>query len=208
MASRFLCGHAGAALLLSLSATVLLIGAVLLTAPFPAHAEPAVAKPAVAEPAVIVGVDASECEIAAALGLASANCPTHRGLTIGTSAVSLSVPQSQPKAAFKISFEIGSATLTTESEKLLDRIATVFAAPEAGNSRFLIAGHTDSTGNAERNLKLSEKRATAVANHLISRHKIAAIRLQAIGLGSKEPIHPQNPTAAENRRVEITNLGE
>lgn len=68
-----------------------------------------------------------------------------------------------------------------------------------------IAGHTDNTGQAEYNQKLSERRAHSVAAYLVSR-KVNANRLIEVGGGENYPI-ASNDTAAGrqlNRRVEIT----
>ena len=73
--------------------------------------------------------------------------------------------------------------------------------------RFRVAGHTDSVGSAARNQTLSEQRAQSVVTYLTTTHHLAPARLEAVGKGSSEPLIPANPTAGENRRVEITNLG-
>ena len=67
-----------------------------------------------------------------------------------------------------------------------------------------IEGHTDSIGTAEYNLALSQKRADAVKNHLIS-EGIGAERLQAVGKGEADPIvsNELKEGRAKNRRVEF-----
>ena len=70
--------------------------------------------------------------------------------------------------------------------------------------KVIIAGHTDNTGDALNNLKLSQKRAEAVKAYLISRG-VNADRLTARGYGDTEPT-ASNDTAegrAKNRRVEL-----
>jgi len=67
----------------------------------------------------------------------------------------------------------------------------------------VIEGHTDSVGSDAYNLKLSERRAEAVRNALITRYGIAEDRLSAKGFGKSQPI-ASNDTAegrAQNRRV-------
>jgi len=108
-------------------------------------------------------------------------------------------------AAFQINFEFGSARLTSDARQVLERVGSVIAA--AGNTRFRISGHTDSVGSAERNLTLSEQRAQAVVDYLVSEKGINPQQLQSVGLGQSRPINRANPRAPENRRVEITNLG-
>ena len=68
-------------------------------------------------------------------------------------------------------------------------------------------GHTDSTGGADFNRKLSQERAESVRNALIKRG-VAARRLSAKGYGEENPLAPNftNAGRAKNRRVEFTIL--
>ena len=70
-------------------------------------------------------------------------------------------------------------------------------------TRVVIEGHTDNVGNSDYNLKLSERRAQAVAQSLVRDHGIAADRVQSVGYGESRPVS-DNRTAdgrATNRRV-------
>jgi OOP family OmpA-OmpF porin len=73
----------------------------------------------------------------------------------------------------------------------------------------MIVGHTDSIGSDEYNQRLSERRAQAVKQYLVSKG-IAASRLSTEGQGEREPIAPNtedgkdNPEGrAMNRRAEL-----
>jgi OmpA-OmpF porin, OOP family len=69
-----------------------------------------------------------------------------------------------------------------------------------------IEGHTDNAGAADYNVKLSQDRADAVRQYLISTYHIAASRLTAKGYGPSKPI-ADNKTKegrAKNRRVVAT----
>lgn len=70
--------------------------------------------------------------------------------------------------------------------------------------RIEIGGHTDDRGSAEYNLKLSEQRAKAVADYLISQG-IDAARLKWVGYGKSKPEAPNDTPEgrAQNRRTEI-----
>lgn len=70
-----------------------------------------------------------------------------------------------------------------------------------------LRGHTDSTGSAEYNLRLSERRANAVRTELI-RRGIQPERIQAIGFGSSQPIADNRTPEgrALNRRTEFVIL--
>ncbi|HEY2809204.1 MAG TPA: OmpA family protein [Steroidobacteraceae bacterium] len=100
-------------------------------------------------------------------------------------------------------FSSGSAVLLEESEPMLKQVAAlVKASPEAG---LVIEGHTDNIGSTEYNQKLSEARAKAVRQALVSRYGIAAGRLSAQGFGLTRPVD-SNATVegrAHNRRVEL-----
>lgn len=67
-----------------------------------------------------------------------------------------------------------------------------------------VIGHTDSTGNDQYNMTLSERRANSVASYLENRG-IPGNRLSAIGMGETQPIADNNTASgrAQNRRVEL-----
>jgi OOP family OmpA-OmpF porin len=72
------------------------------------------------------------------------------------------------------------------------------------DARVAIEGHTDAQGDEASNLALSESRAEAVRDYLVSQG-IAADRLETAGFGESRPI-ASNDTAegrAENRRIEF-----
>tara|TARA_R110001583_G_scaffold21685_1_gene82108 strand:- start:2436 stop:3800 length:1365 start_codon:yes stop_codon:yes gene_type:complete len=71
-------------------------------------------------------------------------------------------------------------------------------------AKFAISGHTDSIGNEQSNLKLSEKRANAVKNYLTSKG-VLETNLTAKGYGESMPIasNMYNAGRAQNRRVEV-----
>lgn len=120
----------------------------------------------------------------------------------------LSVNQAEQQmidAALKhriIEFESGSATLTASGQQILDEMA--IALNKVGGKKVKVIGHTDSSGDANKNLTLSQQRAAAVKNYLIGKN-IAAENLTAEGLGSNQPV-AENITAEgrrKNRRIEF-----
>ncbi len=101
-----------------------------------------------------------------------------------------------------INFNTGSATLTSDSEEMLERVfAGLVSNPKV---RVEIAGYTDNVGSRVANEQLSQRRAEAVRAWLIAKG-IAASRLTARGYGIRNPIDT-NTTAegrARNRRIEF-----
>ena len=106
------------------------------------------------------------------------------------------------KAMQGIEFETGKATIKSKSFPLLDKIAKTFI--ENSNYIIEVQGHTDNTGKAEVNKKLSDKRAHAVKDYLVKKG-VAAERMTAVGYGPDMPIADNKTKAgrAKNRRVEF-----
>lgn len=101
-----------------------------------------------------------------------------------------------------VNFATNSATLTPGSSAILDDVAAALA--KRGDVRVEVAGHTDSSGSAARNLTLSQQRADSVMRYLVSRG-VSTANLTARGYGKDSPI-ADNKTAsgrAANRRVEL-----
>ncbi len=106
-------------------------------------------------------------------------------------------------AADKIRFDPGSTEINAAAGAIIDRIADVLR--ECGELPFEIAGHTDSQGREETNLNLSQARAEAVINALLSRRVLVA-SLVARGYGAAQPIADNGTEAGRdaNRRIEFT----
>ncbi|MFN3997945.1 OmpA family protein [Algoriphagus sp.] len=102
-----------------------------------------------------------------------------------------------------IVFDSGSANIKPESAGVLKEIAVVLQENPSVNVQ--IVGHTDSDGDENLNLILSQKRADAVKNALSKDYGIAASRLDTDGKGESEPIGDNKTLAgkAQNRRVEF-----
>jgi outer membrane protein OmpA-like peptidoglycan-associated protein len=68
-----------------------------------------------------------------------------------------------------------------------------------------VGGHTDNIGDANFNLGLSQRRAAAVKNALVTRYKISPDRLTTSGYGATQPIETNTTMEgrARNRRVEL-----
>ena len=133
---------------------------------------------------------------------------THtRSLTRGMSkrgVGGITEPSPPPKVGALINFDLDSATIKPESYDLLDNLGNALNRGLA-EAEIIVAGHTDSTGTATYNDQLSVRRARAVADYLIYRHRISDTRLMVQGLGESTPIADNETTEGRslNRRVEF-----
>ena len=99
-------------------------------------------------------------------------------------------------------FAVGSAELTASAKDGIKAMAAKIK--QYKYTSITIEGHTDSTGSASLNLRLSKERARSVY-HEFARHGIDRQRMRYIGFGSELPITTNSTAAgrAKNRRVEI-----
>jgi outer membrane protein OmpA-like peptidoglycan-associated protein len=113
-------------------------------------------------------------------------------------------------ADVSVTFGFDKSILTKDDKDQLD----AFAAQVGAQKSYIleVTGGTDSTGPAQYNYDLSQRRADAVVQYLASKYGIAAHRFYLIGIGKDKEVAP-NTTAEgrkQNRRVEIqllTNMG-
>ena len=105
-------------------------------------------------------------------------------------------------------FQSGKADLNeADSSPYLDRIAVLLTTKTA--KKIAVEGHTDNVGNSALNQRLSEQRADAVANALISR-AVPSDRISRRGLSFTQPVAPNDVDAGRrlNRRTELIVLDE
>jgi outer membrane protein OmpA-like peptidoglycan-associated protein len=100
-------------------------------------------------------------------------------------------------------FDNDSASLRRSSEATLMRLALALRDPILLDQRFLIAGHTSAEGGYDYNVELSQERAAAVRDWLVSYGEISPGRLVAHGFGPDMLRNPRSPTSPVNRRVEV-----
>jgi OmpA-OmpF porin, OOP family len=99
-------------------------------------------------------------------------------------------------------FETDSAKLAPSATDLVRRISEVMK--QNPNLKISVVGHTDSTGDYNYNIQLSERRAKAFADALV-KDGVAANRLTAVGVGPQSPVATNDTPEgrAQNRRVEL-----
>ncbi len=102
-------------------------------------------------------------------------------------------------------FETGKSNIKAESGAVLDRVAeSLVANPDV---KVEVGGHTDNTGSKATNTRLSQARAKAVMDYLVSKG-VSASNLTAVGYGPTKPVADNTTVAgrAANRRVELTKV--
>jgi outer membrane protein OmpA-like peptidoglycan-associated protein len=106
------------------------------------------------------------------------------------------------RAAGDSAFTPSGTTLTPRFAGFLKQLAARLVQAQSLNVR--LTGHTDATGNARRNDKLSEGRAQAAAR-VLTQNGVADFRVSASGKGKREPVAGNDTAAgrASNRRVDI-----
>jgi outer membrane protein OmpA-like peptidoglycan-associated protein len=105
------------------------------------------------------------------------------------------------RADLMVGFDLDSARLNAQGVASVRVFAQSLLTPELSSKHFLIQGHTDTLGGRAYNMTLSERRARAVADFLVSQG-VDRTRLETHGYGPDAPLpgHPSSDPA--NRRVE------
>lgn len=106
-------------------------------------------------------------------------------------------------AVYGIYFDTNKADLKAESDPALAEIVKMLKGD--ATLKLYMVGHTDNVGQFAHNVKLSQERATAVVQALVSKHGIAAARLTPFGVGPTAPVaaNSNEDGRAKNRRVEL-----
>lgn len=113
-----------------------------------------------------------------------------------------------PKAGALIHFDYDSADIKPDSYALLDEYGKALRG-ELSSAILAVAGHTDSKGTDDYNKGLSEKRATAIKQYLVTKYSVPSNRLIVMACGKTKPIASNDTKDGQalNRRVEFIRLG-
>lgn len=132
--------------------------------------------------------DALARRLSGALGAVAQTQNTGRGLVVSLSG--------------EILFDTGESALKQDAQLSLAKLAGILLM--IPDTRITIEGHTDATGSAETNEKLSHDRAASVMDFLRA-HGLQTTRMSATGLGPSSPVASNDTPEgrAKNRRVEI-----
>jgi outer membrane protein OmpA-like peptidoglycan-associated protein len=118
------------------------------------------------------------------------------------------VARDMPQLDLVIYFPFDSAEISQQAQPTLNKLGQALSQEEFKGRTFVLAGHTDAKGTAPYNQGLSERRADAVRNYLVTRFKIPAGELMTAGYGFEQLKNAKNPLADENRRVQVVNFSE
>lgn len=132
--------------------------------------------------------------------------PVAPGKRAYVAAQSSAVAATKPgQTTLPINFASGSASILPGSRAQAQRLANAIKQSSASGARFIVGGHTDSVGGREYNLELSNRRAHALVDFLVS-NGVDRARLQPEGYGFDKPLPGLGAKAAANRRVEIVKI--
>jgi OmpA-OmpF porin, OOP family len=114
-----------------------------------------------------------------------------------------SIKETGKVALYGIYFDTGKSVLKPESQGTLEQISNLLKADP--NLKLYVVGHTDNVGIFDANIKLSNDRAIAVVNALVSKFSVNDSRLKAFGDGPTSPVasNDKEEGRALNRRVEL-----
>lgn len=111
-----------------------------------------------------------------------------------------------PHVNVDIQFNPDTPVIRPESYRTLGRIADALTNPALMSTTFLVVGRLDSSGRRDANLMLSQRRAEAIRDALVTTFRISAKRLFAVGLGEEQLQDADHPKAAVNQQAQIVAL--
>lgn len=118
------------------------------------------------------------------------------------------VAETRPRIDLEIRFDYNSANIAQSAIPDMNNLGKALSDPALKGSTFVLAGHTDAAGGEEYNQDLSNRRADSVKRYLTEKFGLAPQNLVTAGYGKSRLKNKNNPTAAENRRVEVVNMAE
>lgn len=120
---------------------------------------------------------------------------------VGKMPSKVTLPGTRKSLDMRLSFELGSATLTADARQQADIFARQLK-DASGSRQFVIEGHTDNIGSPSFNRQLSRERAQSVVNYLVGQG-VPSAKLRAVGYGFDHPRDGTSASDPSNRRVEI-----
>lgn len=115
--------------------------------------------------------------------------------------------KSETRIGIPINFKFDSIELDSLTQANLTQLGAVLAEPQYGDKSFTLIGHTDVRGAVDYNFTLSESRATAIHDALVSEYPALKGRLKVEGAGETTPKYSGTRISEEehrlNRRLEV-----
>jgi outer membrane protein OmpA-like peptidoglycan-associated protein len=121
----------------------------------------------------------------------------------------ISTPPASAAVAIRVFFAVNSAELLPEATRNLEMLGRALSSDKLKHSCLRLEGHTDDTGSAAYNDRLSLLRAQAVVRFLTTRFGLEPERLLSVGYGERKPMADNRTETgrSKNRRVQVVNLG-
>ena len=110
-----------------------------------------------------------------------------------------------PTADLEVYFDFNSAAIAPAALPSLKTLGEALSDGRLAGGTFIVGGHTDAKGEADYNQSLSQRRAAAVRDFLITNFPIPPAKLMAIGYGEEQLKAADEPLAGVNRRVQVIN---
>jgi len=129
-----------------------------------------------------------------------------RGIKRGITIEGEQPPPRETTVNLTVNFDFNSSRLSNDGMISLDALGKALSDPSLRDEHFRISGHTDAVGSDSYNQRLSEERALAVRAYLEQYHRLDPNHFDVVGYGRTQLYDAADPTAAINRRVQVTKL--
>lgn len=123
-----------------------------------------------------------------------------------TAATATATVMEKISIAASMLFDFDSAALSDDAKAVIDERVQTLAGQVELTSIMRVEGHTDSTGPEDYNMQLSQRRAQAVADYIVSQaYRVTASDIEVVGKGESTPVASNDTREgrAKNRRVDI-----
>lgn len=131
---------------------------------------------------------------------------TTRSISIEESNQVAEIAKDKPAIDLEVNFDYNSATIGPQATDVLIKLGSALKDARLKGATVLLAGHTDAKGGEVYNKDLSDRRAEAVKDFLVTKFSLPPENLIALGYGKGRLKNAADPYAAENRRVQVVNM--
>jgi outer membrane protein OmpA-like peptidoglycan-associated protein len=129
-----------------------------------------------------------------------------RSLSSGEREEIATIAADKPNIDLEITFDYNSADISATSLPSVQALGKALTDPNLKGSTFVVAGHTDAAGGESYNQDLSERRADSIKRYLVDKFGITGTDLVTVGYGKSKPKDPSAPMDPANRRVQVVNM--